>query len=134
MIVQRSKEATLQAIKGSLGIVSTIARRLQCESRTAKKLIDKWEETREAFESEKEFVLDLAENGLYDALLKKEQWAVKFILSTKGQSRGYVQTTEIRTAGDPLNINLGGIPMDAKTNLAAGNVEMPDYGSNKESE
>ena len=104
-MVKKTKKEVLEAINGSLGIISTIAKRLGCESRTAKRLIDKWQETKDALFDEQELVLDLADTGLYDALIKKEQWAIKFILSTKGQSRGYVVTPTIKLDnGEPLNI------------------------------
>ena len=104
-MVKKTKKEVLEAINGSLGIISTIAKRLGCESRTAKRLIDKWQETKDALIDEQELVLDLADTGLYDALIKKEQWAIKFILSTKGQSRGYVVTPTIKLDnGEPLNI------------------------------
>ena len=104
-MVKKTKKEVLEAINGSLGIISTIAKRLGCESRTAKRLIDKWQETKDALFDEQELVLDLADTGLYDALIKKEQWAIKFVLSTKGQSRGYVVTPTIKLDnGEPLNI------------------------------
>ena len=122
-MVQKTKQAVLEAIKGSLGIISTIAKRLDCESRTAKRLIDKWQETKDALIDEQELVLDLADTGLYDALIKKEQWAIKFILSTKGQSRGYVLTPTIKLDnGEPLNIQF--TEASADNLLQAGNVEV----------
>ena len=115
-MVQKTKKAVLEAINGSLGIISTIAKRLGCESRTAKRLIDKWQETKDALIDEQELVLDLADTGLYDALIKKEQWAIKFILSTKGQSRGYVVTPTIKLDnGEPLNIQFAEANSDFKT-------------------
>ena len=122
-MVQKTKKAVLEAINGSLGIISTIAKRLGCESRTAKRLIDKWQETKDALIDEQELVLDLADTGLYDALIKKEQWAIKFILSTKGQSRGYVVTPTIKLDnGEPLNIQF--TEASADNLLQAGNVEV----------
>ena len=118
-----TKDEVLQAINNSLGIMSTIAKKLHCDWRTAQKNVDKWEETRNAYENEKSFVLDLAENGLYDALVRKEQWAVKFILTTKGQERGYVQsvTTKIENS-NPLNVKFDGMTKDEI--LQSANVEI----------
>ena len=122
-MVKKTKKEVLEAINGSLGIISTIAKRLGCESRTAKRLIDKWQETKDALIDEQELVLDLADTGLYDALIKKEQWAIKFILSTKGQSRGYVLTPTIKLDnGEPLNIQF--TEASADNLLQAGNVEV----------
>ncbi len=122
-MVKKTKKEVLEAINGSLGIISTIAKRLGCESRTAKRLIDKWQETKDALIDEQELVLDLAETGLYDALIKKEQWAIKFILSTKGQSRGYVVTPTIKLDnGEPLNIQF--TEASAESLRQADNVEI----------
>lgn len=122
-MVKKTKQEVIEAITGSLGIISTIAKRLGCESRTAKRLIDKWQETKDALSDENELVLDLADTGLYDALIKKEQWAIKFILSTKGQSRGYVLTPTIKLDnGEPLNIQFA--QASAESLLQAGNVEI----------
>ena len=122
-MVKKTKKEVLEAINGSLGIISTIAKRLGCESRTAKRLIDKWQETKDALFDEQELVLDLADTGLYDALIKKEQWAIKFILSTKGQSRGYVVTPTIKLDnGEPLNIQF--TEASAESLRQADNVEI----------
>ena len=122
-MVKKTKKEVLEAINGSLGIISTIAKRLGCESRTAKRLIDKWQETKDALIDEQELVLDLADTGLYDALIKKEQWAIKFVLSTKGQSRGYVVTPTIKLDnGEPLNIQF--TEASAESLRQADNVEI----------
>ena len=122
-MVKKTKKEVLEAINGSLGIISTIAKRLGCESRTAKRLIDKWQETKDALIDEQELVLDLADTGLYDALIKKEQWAIKFILATKGQSRGYVVTPTIKLDnGEPLNIQF--TEASAESLRQADNVEI----------
>ena len=119
-MVKKTKKEVLEAINGSLGIISTIAKRLGCESRTAKRLIDKWQETKDALFDEQELVLDLADTGLYDALIKKEQWAIKFVLSTKGQSRGYVVTPTIKLDnGEPLNIQFTEASADSLQQAAA---------------
>ena len=130
-MVKKTKKEVLEAINGSLGIISTIAKRLGCESRTAKRLIDKWQETKDALIDEQELVLDLADTGLYDALIKKEQWAIKFILSTKGQSRGYVLTPTIKLDnGEPLNIQFA--QASAESLLVADNVEVNNGESEKQ--
>jgi hypothetical protein len=122
-VVKKTKQEVIEAIKGSLGIISTIAKRLGCESRTAKRLIDKWQETKDALFDEQELVLDLADTGLYDALIKKEQWAIKFVLSTKGQSRGYALTPTIKLDnGEPLNIQFAEASADSLQQ--ADNVEV----------
>lgn len=122
------KEQVLNAIKGSYGIVLTVAKKLGCESRTAKKLIDRWEETRNAFEDEGDHILDISENQVYKAVLEGDIATAKWILSRKGKHRGWNEDNTLKLAnGDPLNINLGGEMLTREQIEAAGNVEIPEY-------
>lgn len=93
-----SKQAVLKAIKGSHGIVSRVAEKLGRDWVTARKYIDRWEETQEALEAEQERITDVAESRLIKALDNGDQWAVKFWLTTMGRKRGFITKSEI--AGD----------------------------------
>jgi len=86
------KADILTAIKGSGGIVTTVARCLKCDWHTAKKNIDKYEETREAFDGESETLLDLVEGKAYQQAKDGEGAMIRFILATKGRKRGYGET------------------------------------------
>ena len=79
----------LAAIKGSGGIVQTVALALQCDWHTARRYINRWKKTREFFQGELNQILDLAESRLVEAVKRDESWAIKFLLSTKGKHRGY---------------------------------------------
>lgn len=59
------KADIFEAIKGSGGIVTTVALALNCDWHTAKANIEKYEETREAFSGELETGLDLVEGKAY---------------------------------------------------------------------
>jgi hypothetical protein len=51
-------------------------------------------------------MIDVAESGLMDALKKKEAWAIKYALSTKGKHRGYVERQEVQHEGNvSLTVN-----------------------------
>lgn len=86
------KEVLLEAIKGSGGIVTTVALALNCDWHTAKKNIDKYEETREAFDGELETGLDLVEGKAYQQAKNGDGSMIRFILATKGRKRGYGET------------------------------------------
>jgi transposase-like protein len=88
------KEHILEAIKDSGAIVSTIARRLGCRWTTAKKYIQKWEETKRAFADEEETVLDMAESVLFGAVKDHDIQAAKWLLSKKAKARGYSDRIE----------------------------------------
>lgn len=122
------KGQVLNAIKGSYGIVLTVAKKLGCESRTAKKLIDRWEETRAAFEDEGDHILDISENQVYKAVLEGDIATAKWILSRKGKHRGWNEDNTLKLSNaEPLNINLGGEMMTAEQIMEAGHVEIPEY-------
>lgn len=102
-----SKEIVLEAIKDSGAIVSTVARRLDCQWITAKRYIEKWEDTKRAFIDEEETILDMAEGTLFNAIKEKDVQAAKWILSTKGKRRGYSERHEITGAdAEPIRIEV----------------------------
>lgn len=90
-----TKAKVLAAIKGSAGIRTTIANRLGCTWGTANKWANYWPETREAMQHEKESVLDLCEGTLFKAVQEGDTGSAKWILSTMGKDRGYVERQEI---------------------------------------
>lgn len=92
-------EQVLLAIEGSGGIMSNVARKLNCTWDTAKAYCNKWEETKRALVNEKETVLDIAENTLLDKIKEGDEQSAKWYLSKIGKLRGY---------GDSLAIE-GGI-------------------------
>ena len=89
------KTDILEAIKGSGGIVTTIALSLNCDWHTAKANIDRYEETREAFSGELETGLDLVEGKAYAQAKDGDGAMIRFILATKGRNRGYGETPPI---------------------------------------
>lgn len=98
-------EAVVQAIKGSGSIMSTIAKRLDCDWRTADKYCRKWESTRIALENETETVLDDAESVLYESIKEGNTQDAKWLLSTKGKQRGFSERHEVTGAnGAPIQI------------------------------
>ena len=86
------KADILEAIKGSGGIVSTVALALNCDWHTAKANIERHEETREAFSGELETGLDLVEGKAYAQAKNGDGAMIRFILATKGRGRGYGET------------------------------------------
>lgn len=83
------KADILNAIKDSGGIVTTVALALKCDWHTAKANIEKYEETREAFDGELETGLDLVEGKAYSQARNGDGAMIRFILATKGRKRGY---------------------------------------------
>jgi hypothetical protein len=88
----------IEAIRGSGGIVSTIAKRVGCTWHTARKYIDDYPTVTRAYADETESVTDLAETALIKAIQDGDIGAVKYYLSTKGKHRGYVERQELTGA------------------------------------
>ena len=86
------KADILKAIKGSGGTVLTVAQALKCDWHTAKKNIEKYEETREALDGEQETGLDKVEGKAYELAENGDGAMIRFILATKGRKRGYGET------------------------------------------
>ena len=93
-----SPEKVLEAIKGSYGIITTIAERLNCVWQTAKNYINKWPETKEAYEAEREAILDMAESTVYRNIKDGNSQDAKWVLSTLGKRRGFTERHEVTGA------------------------------------
>ena len=90
-----TKEQVIEAIEKSAGIVSTIAKRLGCDWKIARKYVGKWTCTQDAYDGECEKVLDLAETKMIEIISQGDGPMIRYLLSTKGKRRGYTQTTEV---------------------------------------
>ena len=83
------KQDILNAIKDSGGIITSVAVALNCDWHTDKANIERYEETREAFNGELETGLDLVEGKAYSQARNGDGAMIRFILATKGRKRGY---------------------------------------------
>lgn len=90
-----SAEQVVSAIEGTGGIISSVAKRLGCSWATAEKFIKKFDESKEAYNNEKEKLLDLAENTMIAAMQEGNLDAAKYYLGKKGQERGYQDTQKV---------------------------------------
>lgn len=81
--------SVIKAIEGTGGIVSQIAERLGCDRKTVYNYINKYQEIKEAYDNEKEMILDVCEEGLFAKIYSQDFDAIKYYLERKGKSRGY---------------------------------------------
>ena len=77
------------AIKGSNGLISTIAQRLDVSRQTVRNYFKRYPELEENMNDELETILDVVESKLMKKVQEEESWAIKFYLQTKGKTRGY---------------------------------------------
>lgn len=104
-MVKITKKRFINAIDNTGGILTAVAAKLNV-SRTGLYFFLKKEENSWAQEylmQEREKIIDLGENSLFQKVKSQEAWATKFLLSTLGKSRGYVEKQEVEHQGG-LNI------------------------------
>jgi hypothetical protein len=93
--IDTNKEAMLEALEASLGIVSTAAKKANVGRSTHYKWIQEDAEYKSAVEEIQEGVLDFAESHLYKLIKDGNPAANIFYLKTKGRKRGYVEHQEL---------------------------------------
>ena len=109
----------IDAIPGTGGIVSTIADRVGCKWHTARKYIEEYPTVKDVYNEEIERVIDLAEGVLIQNIQIAAKQAkagrdvdtsdVKWFLSRKAKSRGYVERQEVTCAeGSHIVVRLVG--------------------------
>ena len=84
-----------KAVEGSGGILTSIAERIGVSRKSLYEWLAKNPEMLKFKQDEEEKILDLGEASLFSQLKNQEKWAVKYLLSTKGKTRGYVEKQEV---------------------------------------
>jgi len=85
----------IDAILRTGGIIGAIAKNVGCTWHTAKKYCTQYPSVARVYQDECESILDMAEVELIQQIRNGEQWAVKYILSTKGKQRGFTEKQEV---------------------------------------
>lgn len=84
----------IEAAREEHGMVYLVAERLRCSHVTVYNYQKRHPSVREAFELERNRMVDVAEQKLYEAIQRGESWAIALMLKTKGKDRGYVERQE----------------------------------------
>ena len=79
----------LENIKGSYGIISTIAARLHVDWHTVDDTIKMYPSCMQALADENESVLDFTEGKAIERIKDGDSVMIRFMLATKGKKRGY---------------------------------------------
>ena len=88
----------IEAIKGTGGIKSVVAKKLGCDWTTVHNYAKRHPSIQAALDAEDESITDLAEAKAL-ALINSEYWpAIKYRLETRGKNRGYTTRQEITGA------------------------------------
>ena len=112
----------LENIKGSYGIISTIAARLHVDWHTVDDTIKMYPSCMQALADENESVLDFTEGKAIERIKDGDSVMIRFMLATKGKKRGYTYEDKLEadeTAEDnEVNVICDGEevdPIDPKT-------------------
>lgn len=98
-----SKEAIIEAIKDSRGVINVIAKRLGASWITVKRAINNDEELLELWKAEREKLLDLCEETIITAVEDGDVGVAKWVLSVMGGQRGWNENCAINL-GDKQKI------------------------------
>ena len=92
---KKKNELIKQALSESRGIVAVAARMLNMTRQALHNRISRNKELKDHLESERESMLDFAENKLFDNIEKGDSGSIFFYLKCQGKKRGYVERQEI---------------------------------------
>jgi hypothetical protein len=92
-------DEVIEAIKGSKGFKTVIAKRLGCTYRHVYRLIDKYATAQEALENEREEMKDWGEGQMFKKMESGDTTMIIFYLKTQAKDRGYIERQEL--ASDP---------------------------------
>ena len=110
MAIERlDRQHLIDTIYAKQGVLSQVARALKVSLPTIYNYRDRYttvaqaiEDARKTFDTE---LLDEGEIKLREAVRAGQAWAVRYVLSTKGKARGYVERHEHTGAGGgPINV------------------------------
>ena len=98
----------LENIKGSYGIISTIAARLHVDWHTVDDTIKMYPSCMQALADENESVLDFTEGKAIERIKDGDSVMIRFMLATKGKKRGYTYDEKMETdeSAEDNNINV----------------------------
>lgn len=88
------------ALLAAHGLKAPAAKILGCNRMTVAHYCKRYALCQTAADEASETVLDFGEGRLFEAVDKREPWAIAFLLKTKGKQRGYTEKTIIE-GGDP---------------------------------
>ena len=96
------KRAMLKALEGSLGIVTSAAKKVDIDRCTHYKWLNTDEDYAEKVKSIEDMALDFAESMLMQNMKAGKETSNIFFLKTKGKKRGYIEKQEIEVSGKPM--------------------------------
>lgn len=90
----------IDAIPGTGGIISAIARKVGCDWATANKWVQEFPTVKRAYDAECETMLDLAESTVLKNIKDGDTSDAKWYLTKKGKRRGYGDSVDVTATID----------------------------------
>tara|TARA_R110002020_G_scaffold339678_1_gene554739 strand:+ start:47 stop:400 length:354 start_codon:yes stop_codon:yes gene_type:complete len=107
------KEAMLQALENSLGVVTVACKQTGTPRSTYYKWLKEDNDFAKAVKDIENIALDFGESQLHSQMKDGNTSATIFFLKTKGKKRGYVERSELDlSSGDEpikINVNIKGV-------------------------
>ena len=107
------KEAVLDALEKSLGVVTTAVKSVGVARSTYYKWLKEDEDFAKKVKDIENIALDFAESQLHSQMSNGNTSATIFYLKTKGKRRGYIEKSELDiTSGEEpikINVNIDGV-------------------------
>lgn len=102
------KEAMLQALENSLGVVTVACKKTETPRSTYYKWLKEDQEFAQSVKEIENIALDFAESQLHTQIKDGSTSATIFYLKTKGKKRGYIERSELDLSSgeEPIKINV----------------------------
>lgn len=97
---QLKKQAILQALEQTLGVVTSACQKVGVGRKTFYEWLHDDEEFKTEVQDLEGVTLDFAESKLYQQIKEGNTTATIFYLKTKGKNRGYIERQEIQHSGE----------------------------------
>lgn len=92
----------IDALRATKGMVYLAAERIGCEPKTVYNYAERYALVKDEIAKQDGIVDDTAELKLMQAIHNGEPWAIKYRLSTKGKTRGYIERGELEHIGETI--------------------------------
>lgn len=117
-------QEVVQALTKSRGIKAIAAHGLGCSRQTIDNYINRHPEIMRVYQEQRQTLIDVAEGQLVKKLDQGEWPAIKFVLTTLGRNRGYVERKELM--GAFVTANLQEMPREELVEFVVSRLAPPD--------
>jgi hypothetical protein len=104
--IQQKKNAILQALVQTLGVVTSACKIVDMDRSTFYKYLNEDPEFAIQVKDVQEVALDFAESKLYEQIKGNSTAATIFYLKTKGRHRGYIERHEVEHSGEITQVTV----------------------------